>query len=395
MNKVDWVGAFDTEGREAFLDALTQLPFEQLRTQPLPKRVGLPFGFEPSIFIRHLQGKSCHFQQSGLARLYRMQLSQRERDTYDGFVLGKPLSRQKWYELIGHDQVAKWMERDLMSDGLSNTLLCNFRVVSIGSVTLITDPFDVRFSNRVHTGGDSVSIVEFLEQRPLRRTGRLLDVGTGSGVVLLHCSSLGAYDEVVGVDINPRAVVLAGLNAEWNGCSCNVAEIDIFGSNNHLGKFDLITWNVPFRFFPESFKAQNVDGYGGRMGIEISLKFVDALPSLLAEHGEAYLYTSGPVLFDGRRMLDEELEKRASLLNLDISIMVQRCMWDTQLHGFHEQFQVARFEVCVVRLIRGRGIVERFEPSLHERTLNGARWVLHHVRKMGLLKARSRPPNAE
>ena len=36
-----------------------------------------------------------------------------------------------------------------------------------------------------------------------------------------------------------------------------------------IGPCDLITWNTPLRFMPPELAADNLDGFGGEMGIEI------------------------------------------------------------------------------------------------------------------------------
>jgi hypothetical protein len=66
-----------------------------------------------------------------------------------------------------------------------------------------------------------------------------------------------------------------------------------------------------------SWKETSVDGYSGHLGIEIPLKFVDRLPSLLSERGTAFLLGAGPRMLDGSNRLDVELQARAPSLGLD------------------------------------------------------------------------------
>lgn len=147
------------------------------------------------------------------------------------------------------------------------------------------------------------------------------------------------------------------------------------------------------RFFPESFRTSNLDGYGGHMGIEIGLKLVDALPDLLAVGGVAYLKTLGPVLRDGRRVLDEELLKRSSSRKLDTNIFILQSTWDTQLREFHARFNITRFEDSILEIRRGKGTLRRVEAPIGERMMNGVRWLTHSLRKAGVLGVPPRPPN--
>lgn len=394
MPEPDWITALEGPSRLALLDALRALPLEALRTQPPPRLQGLPFGFEPGIFLRHLRGQTCQFSPSGFASLYRRRLTSRESATFSALVLGTHLSRGGWIDLLGQGQFEAWLKSALLAEGSGDAFTCRFRVRSIGPLTLVVDPLNIRFENRVHLGSDSLKMIEFLERRTLPRTGRFLDVGTGSGAILLHAGGTHRYDERIGVDINPRAVTLAGFNAALNGHeSCRFSEQNIFESTGDLGSFDLVTWNTPMRFFPESFRTSNLDGYGGHMGIEIGLKLVDALPDLLAVGGVAYLKTLGPVLRDGRRVLDEELLKRSSSRKLDTNIFILQSTWDTQLREFHARFNITRFEDSILEIRRGKGTLRRVETPIGERMMNGVRWLTHSLRKAGVLGVPPRPPN--
>ena len=76
---------------------------------------------------------------------------------------------------------------------------------------------------------------------------RVLDMGTGSGVNAILAASKTA--EVVAVDINPVAIEAARNNAVYNGVAdrIEVRRSDVF--SNVDGKFDLIIFDPPFRWF--------------------------------------------------------------------------------------------------------------------------------------------------
>jgi len=76
---------------------------------------------------------------------------------------------------------------------------------------------------------------------------RVLDMGTGSGINGILAASKSS--EVVAVDVNPFAVESAKKNAKFNHVS---SRLKIFGSDlfQHVdGKFDLIIFDPPFRWF--------------------------------------------------------------------------------------------------------------------------------------------------
>jgi release factor glutamine methyltransferase len=80
-----------------------------------------------------------------------------------------------------------------------------------------------------------------------RAADRVLDVGTGSGILAILAASKSVY--VTAVDINPFAVKCARSNIELNNLSSRIRVIksDLF--KNVKEKFDLIIFNPPFRWF--------------------------------------------------------------------------------------------------------------------------------------------------
>jgi release factor glutamine methyltransferase len=77
--------------------------------------------------------------------------------------------------------------------------------------------------------------------------GRVLDMGTGSGVNAILAATKGC--EVVAVDINPVALEAALANAARNGVAdrIDIHHSDVFSAVD--GVFDLIVFDPPFRWF--------------------------------------------------------------------------------------------------------------------------------------------------
>lgn len=113
---------------------------------------------------------------------------------------------------------------------------------------------------------------------------RVLDVGTGSGILALGAKRGGAID-IVAVDINPDAVEFAkkkGINA---------IESDLF--SNVKGKFDLIAFNPPY--LPEDLREDGESKLittGGEKGDEITLRFLEDAGRFLNPNGEILLLVS-------------------------------------------------------------------------------------------------------
>ena len=125
-----------------------------------------------------------------------------------------------------------------------------------------------------------------------RPPARVLELGTGSGLVGVLCALGGA--RVVATDINPHAVRLARRNAELNGVSIEVAAADLFGGLR--GRFDLVVFNPPYLpTGPEDLTGDrwldaSVDG--GPDGLGPARRFLGGLGRHLATGGRALIVVS-------------------------------------------------------------------------------------------------------
>ena len=122
-----------------------------------------------------------------------------------------------------------------------------------------------------------------LVKRGTRRRG--FDLGTGSGVHALlasrHCH------EVVGADINPRAIEFSRFNAALNNVTnAEFVLSDLF--NSVESTCDLLTANPPYA--PDS-AAQAGDNFwsGGVQGTELLRRIVEAIPSRVDVDGIVHI----------------------------------------------------------------------------------------------------------
>ena len=106
-------------------------------------------------------------------------------------------------------------------------------------VKLILDP-GLAFG----TGGHETTnlCLEVLDER-VRGGKRVLDIGTGSGILAIAALKLGAA-VAEGVDIDPVAVRTAGENAALNGVADKLTVLVGDLSDKASGKYDIITANI-------------------------------------------------------------------------------------------------------------------------------------------------------
>ena len=142
---------------------------------------------------------------------------------------------------------------------------------------------------------DSETLVEAILNRKetLARMPRILDVGTGSGCLLLALLHGLPAAVGIGIDISPAACMVAAANARRLGLAGRAA----FVSGNWIeplaGRFDIVVSNPPYIPSPEiSALAPEVRAHdpavsldGGRDGLEGFRKLADSLGPLLQPDG--------------------------------------------------------------------------------------------------------------
>ncbi len=133
----------------------------------------------------------------------------------------------------------------------------------------------------------------------LHQGDRVLEIGTGTGVVAIHCARLGC--RVTATDIQGSAVALARENAAANSVELELLQGDMFAPVK--GVFDVVILNPPYLpTAPGDLTHTPLDGAldGGPDGTAVALRFIADLPRHLAKGGHAYMVISS--LQEGARI---------------------------------------------------------------------------------------------
>ncbi|TDO95031.1 tRNA1(Val) A37 N6-methylase TrmN6 [Halanaerobium saccharolyticum] len=113
---------------------------------------------------------------------------------------------------------------------------------------LIEDELEIIQDNRFFKfGTDSVLLANFVK---LRRGDKVIDLGTGSGVIPLLLAYKNEGVEVTGVEIQPEAAELAERNVEFNQLQDQIkiinADLRQLDAELKAGSFDAVVSNPPY-----------------------------------------------------------------------------------------------------------------------------------------------------
>jgi methylase of polypeptide subunit release factors len=390
----DWLTYLEGDLRSEVICVIRDLGLQRLQKYPPPKREGLPFGNESRVLSRYVRGKSSQLDASAFSGTYRRFASDRDRLLYDAFRQNKSLSQDRWSEILGKKNVEVWITNKLLRRTANGNLISRFSIVGLDGLLLVVDPLNdhgnphetvalpddfrrngddanIQPFHHTYIGLDSLRQIEVMDNSSLPNDGRYLDCGPGAGALLLYFGR--RYTESMGIDINTRATKLSRFNAELNGLeNCRVFEDDAVNLGDRYGKFDLVSWNLPFIFMPPEKGDNSIDAFGGEMGIGLCLEFVDSLPHLLTENGTACIAAVSPILNTGENVLETKLKDKIGRLGLDsIALVTQLYFANTsELWSFHKRSNIHRFESVYLFFTHGSGKLQHIEPTVARKVLD-------------------------
>ncbi len=166
--------------------------------------------------------------------------------------------------------------------GHDDAVYSRLRLMPFGGLLLASDEAD---AHEDPVMGPGATTQELLDALPSALEGRLLDVGCGAGSLALAAAHRGAT-EVVGVDIDPRAVALARFNARVNGIdNARFATGDLLEPVAG-DTFAYVVAQPPFVTQPPEVEAATYL-HGGSRGDELALRMLGQIPAALGPGGRA------------------------------------------------------------------------------------------------------------
>lgn len=198
-------------------------------------------------------------------------------------------------EPLSHSSAATLLGDGLCADLLSHRLLIEehrsvrfpFQLRHAGDLLLLADYLG-QDADAVMGPGETTAIL-YRASHPVCRIDSALDLGCGAGTLALLLAR--NAEQVIGTDINPRAICFAQWNAAMNGVENAVFRTGDMYQPCGDQRFDLIVSQPPY--YPHS-GAGLTFLHSGVRGDELAREVVQGLPRHLTGNGQALLFTSWP-----------------------------------------------------------------------------------------------------
>ena len=192
-------------------------------------------------------------------------------------------------------------------------------------------PFHVGEGVLIPRGDTEVLVETILEKQQTETFKSILDIGTGSGCIPISLGHYGKFENIMAVDISPKALGYATKNAVENHINIDFYESDLFTNfpQEWKGRLDAIVSNPPY--IPKKdieelmTEVKDFEPMNALDGGEDGLDFYRAI----VEQGREWLVDGGWLFFeigydqgeDLRKLLHAfgytEIEIRQDLAGLD------------------------------------------------------------------------------
>ena len=166
------------------------------------------------------------------------------------------------------------------------------------------------------TTGFSLNLLGLDGEVRLPRTGSMLEIGCGTGVIAA-CSALAGCNRVVASDISEAAVRNTALNAARHGLGGRLRAVrsDLFDALDPRERFDTVFWHSNYVLAPTSYEYQCMHERGYvDPGYATHRRFLTEAPAWLTPTGSVLLHFSGRGNLDLLRSIAEECGRTLRVL---------------------------------------------------------------------------------
>ncbi|MFA4989628.1 MAG: peptide chain release factor N(5)-glutamine methyltransferase [Candidatus Omnitrophota bacterium] len=203
-------------------------------------------------------------------------------------------------QALGCDRMSLYLDKDrylnrdevnFISSALKRRLKAEPLQYILGKTEFMGLEFKVNTAVLIPRPETEILVTTALGYVKQRKSGRVLDLGTGSGCIAVALAKYTTGLEIDASDISARALATAGENAAAHGVKINLIRSDLFSA---LGskKYAMIVSNPPYIMSTEISKLQPELNYepalaldGGADGLDFYRRVIREAPGYLKKGG--------------------------------------------------------------------------------------------------------------
>ena len=156
-------------------------------------------------------------------------------------------------------------------------------------------------------------VEKVLEKVPKNQSFKFLDIGTGSGCILISILLERPKSTGIGIDISPSAIKVAEFNAKMQQLKNRIKFINSDVDKFFAYKYDIIVSNPPYiNKFNYKNLQKDVKDYepkialdGGLNGISMIKKVIEKSSILIKKNGNLVLEIDNQILSESKKLLKE------------------------------------------------------------------------------------------
>jgi methylase of polypeptide subunit release factors len=210
----------------------------------------------------------------------------------------------------------------VLSDG--NLAMGRYQLISAHDMPLLIDSrinYPGTSAPEVYLGTDSLLLTSYVDTCGIAPTDRVIDLGTGSGVIGLFLARYS--DQVTMTDVSPQALELTHVNRLLNRMTGGVAirEEQYEETLSRDEKYHIVVFNPPFMPVPDGLDAPVFARGIGPDGLGYCRMLLEKLDHILLPNGTAYIVVGLLGTADGP-FFTEQLRRHADRHGRPIDVYI-------------------------------------------------------------------------
>lgn len=155
---------------------------------------------------------------------------------------------------------------------------------------------------------ETEELVDIIVKDNLKRTPKILDIGTGSGCIAVSIAKNIPNSKVSAIDISNKALAIAQENANKNAVTIDFIENNILNADNLFSTYDIIVSNPPYvRALEKEEMQPNVLEYEPSLALFVTDNNPLIFYKKIAELSFKHLTPNGKLYFEVNRYLGIEI----------------------------------------------------------------------------------------